>query len=239
MKSIGLNKEDWQKMRSGDQSTTQLSERTFNLIFGGSLVWGFLLTMLIVLLLQNPVMNMMHRQADSYRYIIIGVLIGYIILCAVGSSLMRAETLGKNIAGYHLIVLPISIVLSISLAPFLTYEPTLVTSALLLTLITTGIMIAASMLFPQFFAGIGRTLGISLICALIVDLVAFLFFGKYLTFIDYIIAGIMALYIGFDWGRASTCYRTAQNALIVASSLYLDIVNLFIRILSIISRRKD
>ena len=48
---------------------------------------------------------------------------------------------------------------------------------------------------------------------------------------------IFSGYIGYDWARANMIPKTLDNAIDSAASLYIDIINLFIRILQILSRR--
>jgi FtsH-binding integral membrane protein len=57
--------------------------------------------------------------------------------------------------------------------------------------------------------------------------------------IDYIAAGIFSLYIGYDMYRASVIERNIDNAVDVALSLYLDIINLFLEILKILGKNKS
>ena len=40
---------------------------------------------------------------------------------------------------------------------------------------------------------------------------------------------------GFDWARANAIPKTADNAVDSAASLYMDIINLFLRILMILA----
>ena len=49
---------------------------------------------------------------------------------------------------------------------------------------------------------------------------------------------IFSLFIGYDWSRANTCARTVNNAIDLSASLYMDIVNLFLRILQIMSKNR-
>ena len=60
-----------------------------------------------------------------------------------------------------------------------------------------------------------------------------------LTFIDYIVALIFCGYIGLDWNRAQQYPKTLDNAIDSAADIYLDVVNLFVRILSITGKRRD
>ena len=47
---------------------------------------------------------------------------------------------------------------------------------------------------------------------------------------------IFSLYIGYDWYRAQAYPKTLDNAVDSAIDLYIDIVNLFLRILALMSR---
>ncbi len=55
--------------------------------------------------------------------------------------------------------------------------------------------------------------------------------------IDWIVVLIFCGYIGYDWGRANAIPKTLDNAVDSAAALYMDIINLFIRILRIMGRR--
>jgi len=57
--------------------------------------------------------------------------------------------------------------------------------------------------------------------------------------IDYISAGIFSLYIGYDMHRAHSIPKTLDNAIDVSLSLYLDIINLFLNLLSILQSDSD
>ena len=95
---------------------------------------------------------------------------------------------------------------------------------------TAGIMIvfgAAGIMFPQFFQRIQGVLITALIALFVVQLFL-MFLGVGQTFID------LAVIVIF---RASTAVPTVSNALWYAIDLYLDILNVFIRLLSLFGRR--
>ena len=66
-----------------------------------------------------------------------------------------------------------------------------------------------------------------------------LIFRRGFLIYDFLVAALFSLYIGYDWARANQCQKTLDNAVDLATSLYLDIINLFVRILSILSRNRD
>jgi FtsH-binding integral membrane protein len=100
-------------------------------------------------------------------------------------------------------------------------------------------MIILSMLYPAFFQNLGRTLIISLLGCILVEFVGSILFRIPLGFIDYIVALIFCGYIGLDWNRAQLYPKTLDNAVDSAADIYLDVVNLFVRILSITGKRRD
>jgi FtsH-binding integral membrane protein len=58
------------------------------------------------------------------------------------------------------------------------------------------------------------------------------------SIIDWIVVIIFCGYIGYDWARANNIPKTFDNAVDSAAALYIDMINLFVRILRILGRRK-
>jgi FtsH-binding integral membrane protein len=98
-------------------------------------------------------------------------------------------------------------------------------------------MMVLGTLFPAFFKRIAGALTIALLCVIVVELIATFFLHKQYGIIDWIVVVIFCGYIGYDWGRANSIPPTIDNAIDSAASLYLDIINLFLRILRILGRR--
>ena len=92
-------------------------------------------------------------------------------------------------------------------------------------------------LFPAFFQRIYRTLGLALLIVIAVRLVEIFIFRTEYGIIDWAVVLIFCGYIGYDWGRANRIPKTVDNAIGSAAALYIDIVNLFARILRIRGRR--
>jgi FtsH-binding integral membrane protein len=98
-------------------------------------------------------------------------------------------------------------------------------------------MMVLGSLFPVFFQRIHRALGFALITVIIIELVEIFIFGIHHGIIDWIVVIIFCGYIGYDWGRANAIPKTVDNAIDSAAALYMDIINLFLRILRILGRR--
>ena len=56
---------------------------------------------------------------------------------------------------------------------------------------------------------------------------------------DWIAAGIFSLYISYDIHRSQQFAKAVDNAVDSALDIYLDLANLFIRLLSILARKDD
>lgn len=200
-----------------------VSDRKFNAIIGGCLLWGFIFNYLIVTTV-NPVPLMEHSVL---------LIIGYFIACIIGSIFYtKSDNALISFIGYNLLVLPVGLILNVALCA---YSPAIVSKAILTTGIVTLLMMTLGVTFPKVFAKIGRALGIVLIISIIGELIS-MCFGAYFGIFDWIVALIFCGYIGFDWARANNGIKTADAAVDAAAGIYMDIINLFIRLLSILAR---
>lgn len=166
-----------------------------------------------------------------------GLILLGLVLPLVGCFMAQSDNFGISFIGYNMITLPFGLVLG----PVLNqYAPGVVQNAALLTAMITGFMGFAGITYPNFFRSIGSALFVALLGLLIVRVIA-LFVPALNAFgiIDYIAAGIFSLYIGYDMFRATEATRSVGSALKIAVSLYLDIVNLFLSILSILGNDND
>ena len=116
-------------------------------------------------------------------------------------------------------------------------DPKLVQEAIRVTaLVTVGMMILGT-LFPAFFRRISSALTVALLVVIVVELVEIFVFRARHGILDWIVVVIFCGYIGYDWGRANQIPKTLDNAIDSAAALYMDIINLFLRILRILGRK--
>ena len=214
-------------LREGD---VEISERAFNLIIGGMLLWGFLLNYLTVTLFAQQVIRMVYGMNPLI------FLVLYFVLVLIGNVMVVKGGPALSFAGYTLIAAPIGMVLCLSLQGV---PVNIIKGAVLTTAVVSLSFMIAATLVPGFFLRLGRVLFFSLLFTIIGSLLSALLFHSrgYMAY-QWIGAGIFSLYIGYDWARANTCARTVDNAIDLSASLYLDIVNLFLRIVSIMSNSK-
>ena len=204
----------------------EISDRTYNIFLGIIVCYGLILSGLIGTYCTSFV--------EGLNPIIF--LIGYFVSCIIGIILSTTSTNPiVSFIGYNLVVLPIGLVLSTCLYE---YNLETISSAIMLTGIVVAIMIVISSIKPDIFRGMGLTLFISLTIGIIVEIISY-FLGYNGNLFDYIFIIIFSLYLGYDWCRAQDYPKTYDNAIDSALDIYLDIINLFIRILSILGNNRD
>jgi len=118
------------------------------------------------------------------------------------------------------------------------YDPSLVLDAMRVTGLVTFVMMILGTLFPAFFKRIIGALTIALFIVIIVELIEIFILKNHHGIIDWIVVVIFCGYLGYDWGKANSIPKTIDNAVDSAASLYMDIIILFLRILSIMGRRR-
>lgn len=209
--------------REGGRLLGELSSRAYNLVLGGTLAWGFLVNAVICLFFSEEVFSLPAPV----------LLIGYLICAVVGVTMSaRSKSPAVSFIGYNLVVLPLGAVLTVLVSA---YDADVV---LLTVLITSAVVLGITVLsavFPRAFLSLGPTLGITLVLTLLASLVLSLL-GFAPTWLDFAVALLFCGYIGFDFAHAQTKLKTLDNAIDSAAELYVDVVNLFIRLLAILDR---
>ena len=206
---------------------TELSATQFNMGIGLLLLFGFGMNILCL------------RGFASAVYSLnpVVLLVLYFVCVLAGTVIANSS---KNpvmcFIGYCLVAIPMGICISPLVRAYTTGS---VLNAMMITAAITTLMMFASMARPQWFAGLGKTLFVSLIIVFIVELVSVFLLRTHLSILDYIVAAIFSLYIGYDWHVANLQFKSPVNTVRVALNLYLDIINLFVRLLQIFGKRRS
>ena len=202
----------------------EVSERKYYNLIGLNLGYGLIVNMLMVAFL-----------GDSVRHInMLVFLLIYFASAFAGIALMASSNnVVTSFIGYNMVVLPVGTLLAIALP---SYYLNNIAFAFIEALAITFIMIVISNVKPNVFRKMGSALLTALIGFVIVELLL-LIFGFDLMLMDIIAVGIFTLLIGYDWAVAQDYHKSSVTAILVASSLYLDVINLFLRLLNI--RSKD
>lgn len=217
----------YSRRRRGDT----LSLSGYNALIGVLLLWGFVANAL-----------MYHFFVDTFMsWNFTAVIIGYFVCCLIGIAINKwSDSAVLSFIGYNLVVVPVGVILSIALTG---YDQVTIMHAIYVTGAVTAVMILLSVFFPKVFLSMGKVLGICLTVVVVIELIVLIwatwFGGPFLpTIWDALVAVLFCLYIGYDWAKAQEVPRTADNAVDAVLDLYLDIINLFIRILEIMGKSK-
>ena len=103
------------------------------------------------------------------------------------------------------------------------------------TMLIVAIFGFAGFLFPHFFAKIQGICTTGLFGIIAVELV-YLFLNVHQTWTDWVAIVIFCGFIGYDFYQAVHAERTKANAILFATEIYLDIINVFLSLLSIFDR---
>ena len=90
--------------------------------------------------------------------------------------------------------------------------------------------------FPAFFARV-QGVAMTALFALLVGSIVGCFMGVSMGWLDYAVILLFCGFIGFDTYRAQQCEATVKMAIFNAVQIWLDLVNVFIRLLAIVGRR--
>ena len=220
-----FNNKKRKEERLNSRIPDSISPKAYNAVIGGCLAYGFIMNAIMAMVASTFFMEM--------NYLVF--LIGYFVCVLIGTFMVNASHNPiVSFIGYNFIVVPIGALLAICL-PF--YSSSLIIAAALVTAVITIAMMILGMVFPGFFSKLGPVLFISLLVGVIVEIIAMLL-GYGGDIFNWLFVVIFSLYIGYDWHRAQFYPKTVDNAIDSAVDLYLDIINLFIRLLNLLSKKK-
>ena len=157
------------------------------------------------------------------------LVFGSFILTIVGIVMMTAaaskQSVGLSLAGYAIFASTFGLTASFGLA---NYD--------LPTINITFVFGALGVTFPKFFQRV-YGIGFGILLATILVEIVLMFMGVSQTITDLIVIVVFAGFIGYDTYVATTVPPTLPNAVLMASNLFVDIINVFLRILNILGRR--
>lgn len=220
---------DRKKERLESGLADSITPRIFNVVMCAVLAWGFILNAAMVYFLGD----MMLQVAVRLKWWML--LLAYLVPTFAGIFIAaRSTNPFISFVGYNLVVLPIGLMLAI-VVPSVPVE--VVTKAMTITAMVTLTMLVLAIVVPQFFLGLGRTLFVALLVGLVAELVATFLLGYRGMLFDWLFVIVFSGYIGYDVAKSQAFPKTLDNAVDSALDIYLDIINLFIRLLSILSKR--
>ncbi len=213
----------------GRSETTSkiIGDSAYNLVIGLVLFWGFFVNWAMVL---NIDPNFL-RSINMWVF-----LIGYLGSVFYGVYLFnKSDKPLVSFIGYNFVVVPFGLIVNMIVSQ---YDSEIVIEAIKITGGVTILMMMLGTIYPAFFKKISGALTAALLAVVIIELFQVFVLGIHHDWIDWAVAAIFCGYIGYDWGRANQIPKTVDNAIDSAAALYMDIINLFLRILRILGRRK-
>ena len=212
--------------RMNSYAGTKVTERSYNMTIGLTLLWGVLINVVMATFFTYQILSL------NYLLVLVIYFVG-----TIGCSILvhKSDSPAVSFAGFTGMAVSMGLLLTFYVTAFTGHS---VSYAFIATALVTVIMVILSMLYPAFFQNLGRTLFISLLACIITQVVGVFLLKLPMTIIDYAVALIFCGYIGLDWCRAQQYPKTLDNAIDSAADIYLDVVNLFIRILAITGKRR-
>lgn len=208
----------------------QMSDAGFNALMGCTILWGLICNFFICMFLETQVFSFVSSHPLLF-------ILGYFALAFLGAIIISGtENAVVAFLGFNLICLPIGALLSVYVSQYTVLS---ISYVCLLTAIIVVIMIIVSTVFPEYFCSLGHILLVSLISIIFIVGVLVFFLGYEGHVIDYAVVALFSLYIGYDWYCSQRYAATPYNAISCATDLYLDIINIFIRLLAILGKKKD
>jgi FtsH-binding integral membrane protein len=212
-----------------ERSTTTdpiISAAAYNFAIGLTLAWGFGVNWLIVTNIDPQSI----ANVNPWVFII-----GFLVSCFFGIYLFnKSSNPVVSFIGYNFVVVPFGLIVNLVVSR---YDNEIVAEAIRITGLVTIAMMCLGTMYPAFFKKISGALTIALLLVIVVELIEIFVFGIHHGILDWIVVLIFCGYIGYDWGRANQIPKTLDNAIDCAAALYMDIINLFLRIVRILGRR--
>lgn len=170
-------------------------------------------------------------------------LIGVLVTGIVGVIVaLKSENPVISLIGYALVAIPFGLMLGPVVALYTA------ASVVRVLFVTTGVVVALGIVgavIPDDLEGWGSYLFGGLILLIVGGLAVPIagFFGlpidHALTLLDWAGVLIFSGYVIYDWNRAMRVPFTSDNAIDCALAVYLDFINLFIRLLSLMGTKKS
>ena len=203
-----------------------LSRRGYNCVIVAVLLWGLVINAVLCVTVGNV-----------YRLINPALFLVLYFVCAIGGTLIavRSQNPLVSFLGYNMIVVPFGLLVSTLVESYGGANSQVVRDAFIYTSLITAGMLCVNVAFPELCKNLGGALFSCLIGLVVCELVLLLFHVRQVV-TDWIAAGLFSHYIAYALYRSQQFAPTLDNAVDCAMDIYMDIVNLFIRLMRIIAR---
>lgn len=211
--------------------SARLSRRVYNLIMGALVMLGFLVVGVCAALTATP--GFLLAIYQNYFAVMLGSVAASVAGIVVLHLGMRREGFWMALAGYALVVASIGFTTGLILPM---YDLPSIANAFVGTALIAALFTLLGAAYPAFFARVQGIAVTALLALIVVSLVGS-FMGVGMGWLDYAVILVFCGFIGYDTYRAQQCEPTVKMAVFNAVQIWLDLVNVFIRILAIVGRR--
>ena len=207
-----------------------LSRRTYHFLTGAIVAASLLVIGLeYTYCLNNPWII----ESLNFAFVIACYVVpfaGIIIMALAGR-----EHLGLMVVGYCMVTLTLGFLMAIVLTG---YTAASIQRAILITAIIAISFATLGFAWPQLFRRIFPICVAALGIMIIIELVM-MFLGIPSGWNDWVVIVIFCGLIGYDFYQAATDEPTVDNAIWYACEIYLDLINIFLRVLNITGRSRN
>lgn len=207
-----------------------LSRRTYHFLTGAIVAASLLVIGLeYTYCLNNPWII----ESLNFAFIIACYVVpfaGIIIMALAGR-----EHLGLMVVGYCMVTLTLGFLMAIVLTE---YTAASIQRAILITAIIAISFATLGFAWPQLFRRIFPICVAALGIMIIIELVM-MFLGIPSGWNDWVVIVIFCGLIGYDFYQAATDEPTVDNAIWYACEIYLDLINILLRVLNITGRSRN
>lgn len=207
----------------------RLSVRAYNLMIGLHLLYGIIVTVAMCIFLRR------YMGGVYFAHPLVFVL-GFFGVTMLGNHLASRGNYALALLGYSLTVFGFGSLLA-TIVPF--YALSIILTAAVMTGGVLVVMTILSALMPNAFLSMGKALMIALLAVIVVSVLSIFFRIINPDLISLAVIFIFSLMIGYDWAKGQRLPRTAAFAVYTALSLYMDVINIFVRILSLGGKRNS
>ncbi len=224
-----LDNKELKLQRMEKTGGAELSRRAYNAAIGIVLVIGLAINAAMAQFLPAAAFEIMYEYPWA-------VILGF-LAAAIASYFIiyKSDNPAISFAGFILLSAAFGYLVA---ATVQSYTETTVTRAFMLTAAITLAMVVVATIVPNVFAKMGTALFAALAITLIAEVATIFITHSDPIAFDYIFVVIFALYVGYDWQKSQAYPPTLDNAVDSAADIYVDIVNLFVRLLAILGRNK-
>lgn len=209
----------------------QVSVRVYNLVLAGLILLGFVVMGAGVNLVATPAFQLW--MYDNILLYLVGTLAGTIAGILLMSSAVKRQSVARSLVGYALFTCTFGLMTSIAV---MNYDLPTINAAFTATAGITAVFGILGVAFPRVFQRMSGGLVVALFALMLVQIVM-AFAGVDQTWLDLAVIVVFCGFIGYDMHQAAVAEPTLPNAVFMACNLFLDIMNVFIRLLDIFNNR--